>query len=78
MKVVQKSGSPTTYLYLFTVSAFIKVGTTNPVVTPIFKDYVDIARTRIIKYIYLKAASSITVTLNFTSAPATAQTAAML
>ena len=65
MKVVQKSNAPTFYLYLFTVSVFIKVGTTNPVVTPIFKDYVDIARTRIIKYIYLQTAKPNTVRLNF-------------
>ena len=47
------NNAPTAYLYIFTVSAFIKVGTTNPVVTPIFKDYVDIVRSRATKYIYL-------------------------
>lgn len=73
MKVITQAGSPVVYLYLFSVSAFVKVGTTTPIVTPIFKDYVDIARTLPIKYIYLQAAKTIVVTLNFTTAPPTAQ-----
>lgn len=76
MKVIQRAGSPTTYLYMFTISAFIKVGTTTPIVTPIFKDYVDIARNMPTKYIYLQSAKTIVVRLNFTAAPPTAQTAA--
>ena len=42
-----------TFFPVFVASAFIKVGTINPVITPIFKDYIDVARPFVVKIIYL-------------------------
>ena len=42
-----------TFFPVFVASAFIKVGTINPVITPIFKNYIDVARPFVVKIIYL-------------------------
>lgn len=57
MKVILGSAAlvpnAVTFFPVFVATAFIKVGTINPVVTPIFNDYIDIARPFIVKIIYL-------------------------
>ena len=48
---VLKAGSSTTFLHLFTISAYIKVGTSQ---STIFQNFVDITRSNAIKYFYVR------------------------
>jgi len=59
---------------MFTVSATIRAGTTTPTEVTLFKDYIDVARFRPAKYIYLQSKQNVTITQSFETVPGTVPT----
>lgn len=55
------------YIRIYYVSAFIKVGTVAPIITPIFQNYVDIIRRRVTKYIYFSQNRTLNATVGYSS-----------